>query len=266
VLELLRELNDMLAAGDAGVSTDSLLALGVVILAAVLFAVALLRTGGAYRVSLRTIPAYDRLKQIITDAAESGDVIHLSAGSGTVGGAGSADTLAGIQAVRSLLGRAATEGVATLTTTASPIVLPLLQTAAEQAYRRAGAEDEYDPARVRFAGDDRNAYAASLSDALRNEDVSSSLLLGSLAEETLFIGERGRRAGVTQIIGAASTRALPYAVVTADETIIGEEIYAAGAYLGGQPAQKASLLAQDWLRLVTVAAIVVGVIARSLGW
>ena len=89
---------------------------------------------------------------------------------------------------------------------------------------------------------------------------------GSLAEETLFIGERGHTAGVNQVIGAATTRALPYAVMTADATIIGEEIYAAGAYLGGQPPQKASLLAQDWLRLAIVAAIVVGVIARSLGW
>ena len=266
MLELLREFYDLLAAGKAGLSIDGLLALGIVIVAAVLFAVALLRTGGAYRVSLRSIPAYDLLKQAITDAAESGDVIHLSAGSGTVGGASSADTLAGVQAAGHLLARAATEGVATLTTTASPLVLPLLQSAAEQAYRRAGADDEYDPERVRFAGDDRNAYAANLTDALRTEGVSTSMLLGSLAEETLFIGERGRSAGVTQVVGTASTRALPYAVTTADATIVGEEMYAAGAYLGGQLAQKASLLAQDWLRLAVVAAIVAGVILRSLGW
>jgi hypothetical protein len=265
MLEQLRELSALLTSGSAGLTADGLLALGIISLAALLFAVALLRDSGDYRVTLRPIAAYDRLKQTITDAAESGDAIHLSAGSGTVGTSGSAETLAGVQAVASLLRRAATARVATLTTTSSALVLPLLQTAAEQACRRAGAPCDYDPERVRFAGDDRTAYAVHMTDALRSESIASSMLLGSLAEETLLIGERSRTAGVTQVTGAASTRAIPYAIATADAVIIGEEIYAAGAYLGGQVPQKASLQVQDWLRLVVVFAILAGVIVRSLG-
>ena len=67
----------------------------------------------------------------------------------------------------------------------------------------------------------------------------------------------GVAAGVRRVRGWEDVKAFVVLLAT---------LYAAGAYLGGQPAQKASLLAQDWLRLVTVAAIVAGVIARSLGW
>ncbi len=265
MLDLLSELQVLLENHSAGGAADSLIALGYVILAALLLAIALLKVGGAYRVSLRPIAGYTRIKEEITDAAESGKTIHLSAGSGGLGGGASADTLAGINAVSILAGRAATARTATLITTASPVVLPLLQSAAEQAYQRAGAPGEFQPAQVRFTGDDRNAYAVAVTDSLCHERISTSLLLGSLGDETLFIGERGRAAGLTQIVGTPSTRALPYAITTADAAIIGEETYAAGAYLSAKPAHVASLLAQDWLRLLVVGAIIAGVIARTLG-
>jgi Domain of unknown function (DUF6754) len=178
----------------------------------------------------------------------------------------SAETLAGVNAIAALAGQAATSSVPTLITTASPVALPLLQAATEQAYERAGALDEYDPAQVRFTGDDRNAYAVSVTDAVQHEGLGASMLLGALGDETLFIGERGRTAGVTQIIGTPSTRALPYAVTTADAVVIGEETYAAGAYLGGQPAHVASLLVEDWLRVIVIAAIIGGVILKTMGW
>jgi hypothetical protein len=47
--------------------------------------------------------------------------------------------------------------------------------------------------------------------------------------------------------------------------VIGEEVYAAGAYLGDQN-QVASLVAADLLRWLGVAAMVLGTLALSLGW
>jgi hypothetical protein len=44
------------------------------------------------------------------------------------------------------------------------------------------------------------------------------------------------------------------------------DLYAAGAYLGDKPAHVASLLVQDRLRLLMVAAIIVGVVIKTLGW
>ena len=266
MLQIMRELEDLLASGSAGLSSEGLLALGVIMLAALLLAIALLKVGDDYRLSLRPLPACQRLIEAIGEAAESGKSIHLSAGTGAVGAAASADTLAGVNAIASLAGRAATARAKLLVTTASPLVLPLLQAASEQAYANAGVPAEYDPGQVRFAGDDRNAYAVAVADSLYHENISDSLLLGSLGDETLFIGERGRNAGVTQVIGTPSTRALPYAVATADAVIVGEETYAAAAYLSRRPAHLASLLVQDWLRLLVVGAIIAGAISKTMGW
>jgi len=266
VSNLLLDLRSLLESSNAGISPAGLAALAFLALAALLFAIALVKMSGTFRVSLRPLRGYEQMLEAIGEAAESGQAIHLSAGSGSVGAAATVDTLAGVNAVAALVAKAATSQVATVITTASAVVLPLLQAASEQAYSKAGASAEYDPARVRFAGDDRNVYAVSVCDVLLHEPVGTSLLLGSLGEETLLIGERGQMAGVVQVTGTANTRALPYAIATADHVLLGEEIYAAGAYLTGQASHLASLLVQDWLRLIVVGAILAGVIAKTAGW
>jgi hypothetical protein len=263
VLDLLHDVQALLDSYNAGLSLSGLFALGFIILALLLFAIASYKVGGAYRLSLRPISGYDYLKHAVTEAAESGQGLHLSAGTGSVGTAASAETLAGVNAVRSIAGRAATAHVPLILTTSSPVVLPLLQSATEQAYTAAGAPRDYQATQVRFAGDDRSAYAVTASDVMQHNNIAASLLVGALGDETLFIGERAAMRGITQVTGTASTRALPYALATAQHALIGEEIYAAGAYLSGRPVLQASLLTQDWLRLVVVAAIIIGVIVKS---
>jgi hypothetical protein len=52
---------------------------------------------------------------------------------------------------------------------------------------------------------------------------------------------------------------------TAPEALIGEELFAASAYVGGTAAQTASLSVQDVLRWVLIAALVVGAGLKLLG-
>ncbi len=262
----LLHLQALLDSYNAGMTMSGLFALGFIILALLLFAAASYRVGGAYRLSLRPIAGFDHIKHAVIEAAESGQGMHISTGTGSVGGAVSAETLAGVNAASAVAARAATAHVPFILTTSSPVVLPLLQSCTEQAYAAAGAPGDYQATRVRFAGDDRSAYAVTATDILQHEGMTTSMMIGALGDETLFIGERAAANGVMQVTGTASTRALPYALVTANHTLIGEEIYAAGAYLSGRPLQQASLLTQDWLRVIVVAIIVMGVVARSLGW
>jgi len=50
-----------------------------------------------------------------------------------------------------------------------------------------------------------------------------------------------------------------------DDTVIGEDVFAAGAYLH-RPSHLGSLAAQDILRLVIMLGIVVGVVMTTLGY
>jgi hypothetical protein len=261
--DLLRELQDVLGGYSQLISSSSVLTLGFVALAILLLLVALAISGG--RVRLRPHAAYEQLKAAVTDAAESGKPMHLSAGTGDVGGGNTAETLAGVTAVAAVAMRAANAHVPFVMTTPSPVVLPLLQAATEEAYRAAGVPDEYDPAQVRFAGEDRSAYAVHATDVVTHLPAGTSMITGALGEEILLIAEPSRLAGAQQIIGSASARALPYALMSAEHTIRGEEIFAAGAYLAGKRAHLASLLAQDWLRLSVVVAIIAGVVIKTMG-
>ncbi len=247
------------------ITEQSLVSLGVLVLAACLLGLAMLATRGQRRVSLRSVPGYEHLTQAVLLSAESGKAIHLAPGTGTVGETSTADTLAGLTAVEALTGRAAASYVPVVLSTPSPTTLPLLQAAAERAYHRAAASQEYDPSQVRFAGDNRSAYAATVVETLEHENVGTNALIGYLGDEYLLIGEAGSKTGAVQVVGTASTRALPFAVTTADHVILGEELYAAGAYLTARREHLASLLAQDWLRLLLVAAIIGGVIVKTIG-
>lgn len=260
------DLSALLEGYNVGLSANSGLAVGVLLLAALLLAVGLSRVAAPNKVSLRPIAGYERMKQAITDAAETGQVIHLAAGTGSLGTAATADTLAGVDAVSALAGRAAAVGVPALVTTPNGPLFPLLQTTTESAYQRAGVLDEFKPTQVRFVGENRLAYGVHIADIFQGEHVGASALIGSLGDETLLIGERGRMADLVQVMGTASPGGLIYAMITANHTIIGEEMYAARAYLAPRPVHLASLFAQDWLRLIIVVAVIIGVVLRTGGW
>jgi hypothetical protein len=68
--------------------------------------------------------------------------------------------------------------------------------------------------------------------------------------------------GAIQVAGTAETAQLPFFVAACDYTLIGEEFFAASAYLSGEPDQVGTLLGQD-----VVKAIVwfVGLAAAALG-
>lgn len=260
------DLQTFLATRGFGISTEGIIALSALVLAVILFAVALVRIDGGRWPSLRPIAAFTAMDDAITEATETGHAIHLSPGAGTVGDLSTAATLAGVTAVSALTERAAASSVTSIASTASPLALVLLQNASEQAFASAGAPGEHDAAQLRFASPDRSAFAASVSDVVQHERISANLVSGSVGDEILIISERGHDAGALQVAGTDVALSLPLAVATADSVAAGEEIYAAGAYLGRGRAHVASLQAQDRVRLAIVVVIVAGVIVKTLGW
>jgi hypothetical protein len=78
------------------------------------------------------------------------------------------------------------------------------------------------------------------------------------------MGETGARRGIRQIVGTADPSTLPFVYASADETLIGEEIYAGGAYTTKKPIQIGSLLTEDWLRWLVVAGILVATALKIL--
>ena len=51
-----------------------------------------------------------------------------------------------------------------------------------------------------------------------------------------------------------------------DYTLIGEELYAASAYLGREPVLLGSLKAQDYAKAAIIVLAITGIVAANFGW
>jgi len=213
---------------------------------------------------LRPLPAVEELAGAVGRSAETGQPIHVSVGVAGVGGPQTAETWAGLTLLSELADRAAACDAPLVVTVADPTVLPLAQEALRRAYLRNGKLEGYDPSQVRFVAPNPIAYSAGVAGLLLSEPLTANVMVGTFGDEVVLIGEVGAREGVQQVIGTANPQALPLVVATADRALIGEEIFAGGAYTARQPIQVASLLAQDWARWAIAVAILLVAAAKML--
>ena len=238
------------------------LVLLLLLLPALLFLVFRVREGKAG--ALRRLPAMDELPRSVGHAAETNEPIHVSVGVAGVGGAATAETWAGLALLSELADQAAASDAPLIVTVGDPTVLPLAQDIVHRAYARHGRLNGYDPTQVQFIAPVPLAYAAGVAGLLQRQPLRGNVMIGAFGDEYLLMGEAGARKGVPQIAGAADPRTLPFVYATADEPLIGEEMFATSSYVGRKPIQVASLLAEDWARWAVVAGIIVLAILKIL--
>ncbi len=213
---------------------------------------------------LRSIPGIDELPDLVGRSAETGQPLHVSVGVAGVGGGMTADTWAGLTVLAQLADEAAACDTPLLVTVADATVLPVAQDIVRRAFVRNGNAEAYDPTQVQFIAPNALAYASAVSGILERESLTANVMIGQFGEEYLLMGETGARLGVRQIVGTADPATLPFVYASADETVIGEEMFAGGAYMGRRPIQIGSLLAEDWLRWLVVAGILVATALKIL--
>ena len=140
----------------------------------------------------------------------------------------------------------------------------------KEAYTEAGRPDAYDPDDVSLVASDQFSYAAAVGGRMVRERPGAIFLMGSFAAESLLLAETGASTGAIQIAGTDSYTQLPFFVTTCDYTLIGEELYAASAYLSREPRMLGSLRGQDvgkaFLMLTLVAGVVLLTVAKAFGW
>ena len=110
------------------------------------------------------------------------------------------------------------------------------------------------------------AYASGVTTLYERQKLEASQLIGSFGQEFLLASEDGAQHGVPQVGGATTATALPLIYLSTEGALIGEEIYAAEAYLARSPAPLARLLTQDALRTVIIVAIVVLLLLSAAGF
>ncbi len=216
------------------------------------------RAGRAF--ARRSLPVLGVLRAALGRGAETGRAIHVSPGAGTIGSReNTAETIAGLLATERVASEAARNGAPLLVSSGDAVSYLALRGTLHQAYQNAGQEQDYKPQNVQLlAHQDPAAYATGVMMLYARQPLEASQLVGSFNQEFLLAGEEGAQRNIPQVAGATSTAALPVMLLSTPSTLIGEEIFAAEAYLSDDPASDSRLRTQDALRIAVIFVIVVG--------
>jgi hypothetical protein len=90
------------------------------------------------------------------------------------------------------------------------------------------------------------------------EKPAAHFFVGSFYAESLMLAEVGQSTGAIQIAATAELAQLPFFVCACDYTLIGEEFYAASAYLSREPMLLASVKGQDWVKTLVIGYLIAG--------
>jgi hypothetical protein len=134
----------------------------------------------------------------------------------------------------------------------------------KQAYMSAGRPDAYNDDLVQYVTDEQFGYVAAVTGIMVREKPATCLYLGVFYAESLILAETGNNIGAIQIAGTAMPAQLPFFFAACDYTLIGEELFAASAYLSGDPKQLGSLKGQDIGKLIAMTAMICGTIAITI--
>jgi hypothetical protein len=214
--------------------------------------------------SLREIPAFVQLQRLLGLSVEDGTRLHISLGSASLldkrGGSG----LAGLAMLRHVAERTSVSDTPPVASAGDPVLGLLSQDTLQAGYKAAGAEGLYSQNTGRVAGLTPFGYAAGAMHISPNEKVSANIMLGHFGPEAALIADAAER-GNTAVIGASDNLA-GQAVLFANtqEALVGEELFAAGAYLDAGASHAASLTLQDVLRWLVILSMLVGAALKLL--
>lgn len=149
--------------------------------------------------------------------------------------------------------------------TNSPAVFTVAEEVVRSGYSDAGRIDAYRSDQVRYLTSEQFAYVAAVNGVMLRERPAANLFLGAFFAESLILAETGHSTGAIQIAGTANVHQLPFFVVACDFTLIGEEYYAASAYLSNDPRLLGSLKASDMVKIVLIGIILLGVVLEGMG-
>jgi len=118
---------------------------------------------------------------------------------------------------------------------------------------------------VRFVSPEQFAYTAAVSGIMLRDKPAAHIFMGPFFAESLLLAETGFQTGAIQVAGTANVHQLPFFVVACDYTLIGEELYAASAYLSGEPKLVGALKGADMMKLLIIGSVILGCVLETLG-
>ena len=204
---------------------------------------------------IRRIPALDAFEEAIGRSAEMGRPVMFIPGNDDVY---KSSSIAAINIFEGAANYAVVMQSHIMSPNQQAVVNQVLSNSLRNIFLYAGRPDLYDEYDVHFETTDQLAYASAVAGSMHRDNPAAIFIQGDFGAESLIYAENGNAVGAIQIAGTDNEKQLPYFVVACDYTLLGEELYAAGAYIKKDPIQICTLKAQDVLKLAVFACLIIG--------
>nr|MDA3813928.1 hypothetical protein [Candidatus Cloacimonadota bacterium] len=209
---------------------------------------------------IRPIAGIDEIDNAIGRATEMGKPILFVPG---LSGITDVATLAGLSILGRVAKKAAEYDTRILVPVRDYIVLPIAQEVVKEAHYEAGRPDSHDKNSVFFITTAQFAFVAGVNGIMIREKTATNFYMGMFWAEALIMTETGNTTGAIQISGTDAVTQIPFFITTCDYTLIGEELYAASAYLAREPLQLGTLKAVDYTKFIILAFVVIGTLLST---
>lgn len=215
--------------------------------------------------NLRPIPAYDKIIQEINVAVEDGTQLHISLGRGGITGPEFAAALAGLGVLKQVIEKSSVCDHPPVASTGSPVISILAQDTIKGSSKAISISDNIKNPSGELVGVTPFSYAAGTLSTIRDDNVSANILTGWVGNEITWITTAGERQSSPTIAGTSQLPAQSVIYASASDPLIGEELFAGGAYLGAGKIHQASISAQDIVRWIIIFIILGSVLLNILG-
>ena len=212
---------------------------------------------------IRRIAGLEALDEALGRATEMGKPVLFVHGLNPMG---SVSTIAAINILSRVARRTAEYDTALRVANHDPVVMSVSQEVVKEAYLDAGRPDAYNPDNIFLAATEQFSYAAAVEGMMVREEPAANIMMGYFYAESLLLAETGATTGAIQIAGTDSYTQLPFFVTTCDYTLMGEELYAASAYLAREPKLLGSLKGQDVGKGILLVVLVAGTLLATMGF
>jgi len=216
---------------------------------------------------IRRIAGLDAIDEAIGRATEMGKPIFYIPGIGTMS---SISTIASTFILGEVAKKVAQYDSYIKVPHYDPIVMTVSKEIVKQSYIEAERPDSYREDINVFISADQFSYAASIDGMITREKPAACFFMGYFMAESLLLAEVGASTGAIQIAGTDVEHQLPFFFTACDYTLIGEELYAAGAYLSKEPMLLSALKVQDFGKFVVMVSVaifsIILIISAKFGW
>lgn len=204
---------------------------------------------------VRRIPGLTAIEDAVGRAVEMGRGLLLSVGLGGI----DIVTLQALAILTNVASSAARFGARILLPVTNAGLMAIAEDALSNAYAQAGRPDAFNANDLVYLSGQQFAYAAGVAGIINREKPAAAFYFGTFYAESLILAENANQIGAIQVAGTPSTTQVPFFIAACDYVIIGDEFYAATAYITRQPTLMGSLVGQDRAKMALLALLLLGV-------